>query len=295
MDFKRVCFLCLLAFSASPALPQEKVGYESWLEYKRELTDYAGGPAGYYSIQDMRELNPGESVCLPASPPIEKIIWSGQGIKNALLCLSYQNHEAMVSGRSIPATDLLKQPDSKMQIGEHLIVRASFLHETALKVWLYNSDQPSRRKFKSLTFFDYDPKGVIHGTFHRNATPVAVSYLDSRSEEGTMYVIGTLSAQIEGRDNELKVFSYRSSWSDIDAGLILMQDLTSGVTTYGGGRVVDVFFPKGAPPEQMTVDFNRAYSFLCAHSSFYNCPVVLVNHIDAELPYGEQFPPLRSD
>jgi hypothetical protein len=37
---------------------------------------------------------------------------------------------------------------------------------------------------------------------------------------------------------------------------------------------------------------NTAYSFLCAHSEYYNCPLVLTNVIDTELNYGEKYPPL---
>ncbi len=37
-----------------------------------------------------------------------------------------------------------------------------------------------------------------------------------------------------------------------------------------------------------------AYSFLCAHSEFYNCPLVLTNRVDADLTYGEKFPPRMS-
>jgi uncharacterized protein (DUF1684 family) len=92
----------------------------------------------------------------------------------------------------------------------------------------------------------------------------------------------------------LDAFSYKNEWSDIDAVMLLVKDRTSGKTTYGGGRVVEVAFPKGTPPETMNVNFNMAYSFLCAHSEFYNCPLVLAGRIDAELDYGEKYPPLRS-
>jgi hypothetical protein len=151
-----------LLFSSVPCLVADNAGYQGWLQLKEELADYAGGPTGYYSIQDMRELNPGDT---------------------------------------------------------------------------------AERRFKSLAFFDYDRRGVIQGSLHRYETPAAVSYLDSRDEEGTMYVMGTL---------------------------------------------------EGTPPERVTIDLNRTYSFLCAHSIFYNCPLVLTTRIDADLNYGEKYPPLFS-
>jgi uncharacterized protein len=74
--------------------------------------------------------------------------------------------------------------------------------------------------------------------------------------------------------------------------LLLLRDGTSGKSTYEGGRVVDIHIPKGSPPQAVTFDLNTAYSFLCAHSEYFNCPLVLTNNLDAELKYGEKHPPL---
>ncbi len=107
-----------------------------------------------------------------------------------------------------------------------------------------------------------------------------------------MYVVGTIQMQIAGKPYDLKAYSYKRTWDKIDALLLLLKDRTSGKTTYGGGRVVDIHIPPGAPPPTVTVNLNMAYSFLCAHSDYYNCPLVLTNKIDAELSYGEKYPPL---
>ena len=73
----------------------------------------------------------------------------------------------------------------------------------------------------------------------------------------------------------------------------MLRDRTSGKTTYSGGRVVDIHIPKGTPPQTITFDLNTAYSFLCAHSEYFNCPLVLVNRVDEELRFGEKYPPAR--
>ena len=129
-------------------------------------------------------------------------------------------------------------------------------------------------------------------TFQRSDDPVAVNFVDSRESAGTMYVVGTLRMQIAGKPYDLKAYSYKKNWNEINALLLLLRDGTSGQTTYGGGRVVDIHIPAGAPPQTVTVNLNTAYSFLCAHSEFYNCPLVLTNNIGAELNYGEKYPPL---
>lgn len=109
-----------------------------------------------------------------------------------------------------------------------------------------------------------------------------------------MYEVGVIEARIEGKQYDLKTVSYQSNWTQVDALLLLLRDRTSGKTTYGGGRVVEISIPKGAPPATLTFDLNMAYSFLCAHSEFYNCPLVLTNRVDVDLPFGEKYPPNMS-
>ncbi len=47
-------------------------------------------------------------------------------------------------------------------------------------------------------------------------------------------------------------------------------DLTSGESTYGGGRYLDATIPDG---ETITLDFNLAYNPYCAYNDGYSCPI----------------------
>lgn len=49
-------------------------------------------------------------------------------------------------------------------------------------------------------------------------------------------------------------------------------DLTSGESTYGGGRYLD-FREKDIQNGRIKIDFNKAYNPYCAYSSGYNCPI----------------------
>lgn len=270
----------------------ETTPYQEWLDFKKDLAKGAAGPAGMYAIQDMLEIDPGETAYLLPGKSAGEARWSKSANPAAVAIVQYRDKRATLSGPGIAATDLLqlKEPHA-LPIG--LNVRASVLRERLLKVWLYNPKLVAQRKFKGLSFFPYDPQGVIKATFRRNDAPVAVNYLDSRESAGTMYVVGTLRMQIAGKPYDLKAYSHKQSWEEINALLLLLRDRTSGKTTYGGGRVVDIQVSPGAPPQTVTVNLNTAYSFLCAHSEYYNCPLVLTNNIDAELRYGEQYPPLK--
>jgi hypothetical protein len=289
---RHLLWLCMfLGFSCFAA---ETTPHQEWLDFKKGLAEEAAGPAGMYAIQDMLEIDPGESAYLLPGKTVSEARWSKKADPAALAKVEYRDKRALLSGPEIQATDLLqlKKPQA-LPIG--LNVRASVLREKQLKVWLYNPKLVAQRKFKGLSFFPYDPQGVIQATFSRNDAPVPVNFLDSRESAGTMYLVGMLRMQIAGKPHDLKAYSHTKNWNEIRALLLLVRDRTSGKTTYGGGRVVDIHIPPGAPPQTVTVNFNTAYSFLCAHSEFFNCPLVLTNRIDAELHYGEKFPPLMEN
>jgi uncharacterized protein len=284
--------ICCLVFLWLPAHASD-ITYKEWLAFKEAFAVEAGGPTGMYAIQDMLEVAAGEAAYLPLQKSDDAIRWSKQPAAGPTVKLAYDGKQAMLSGPGVPPIDLLEAKDRRRDLPNGLIVRVTFLRDkSALKAWLYNPKLPAQRNFKGLAYFPYDASGVVTGAFRRNDQPTAVTFMDSRNHAGTMYVVGTWSPQISGKRYDLKLFSYEQNWSNIDAMLLLLRDRTSGKTTYGGGRVVEVSIPKGAPPAQLTINLNMAYSFLCAHSDYYNCPLVLANVVDTELRYGEKHPPL---
>ena len=286
---RRLCY-GLLVLLALPCLAAEPAGYQEWLQFKKDLAELAGGPTGMYAIQDMMELSAGETAHLPANKT-KSLRWSKTPPSATLVAVEYVEKRALASGPGMQPTDLLQPKGKTLPLGNGLAVKATLLREQKLKLWLYDARLPAQRKFKELDYFPYDAKGRITAPFRRNEQPVAVSYLDSRDEAGTMYEVGVIDAVLDGKQLPLKTFSYRNDWKDIDFLLLLLRDRTSGKTTYGGGRVVEIAIPKGAPPATVTFDLNMAYSFLCAHSDFYNCPLVLTNRVDADLTFGEKYPP----
>jgi hypothetical protein len=288
---KLICCAFLLVFL--PAHADDSQHYQDWLAFKKAFAAEVGGPTGIYAIQDMLELDPGESAFL-SSGGVDSLRWTKTAPPTTIAQVQFKDRQALIRGPGIEERDLLKPVGPALALPNGLTVRGTLLREKILKLWLYNAKLPARKGFEALDYYPYDSRGVITGTFLRNE-PAARSYLDSREQAGTMYVVGTLQVQIEGKTYDLKTYSYRNDWKEIGALLLLLRDRTSGKTTYGGGRVVDIHIPKGSPPQTITFDLNTAYSFLCAHSEYFNCPLVLANNLDVELKFGEKYPPQMSD
>ena len=52
--------------------------------------------------------------------------------------------------------------------------------------------------------------------------------------------------------------------------LVPFRDATSGQTSYGGGRYLDILIPNAST---ITLNFNLAYNPYCAYTSGYNCTI----------------------
>jgi uncharacterized protein (DUF1684 family) len=64
-------------------------------------------------------------------------------------------------------------------------------------------------------------------------------------------------------------------------------DQTSGITTYGGGRYIDLELKGGE--EKIWIDFNMAYNPYCAYNPGYDCPIPpQENHLNIEIIAGEK-------
>jgi len=262
---------------------------KDWDDFRAGLTEQAAGPTGMYAIQDVAVIAPGEAAYLPAAARAADLRWARQRGDSGAVTLSYRDGKAVLEGKGVVAIDLMQAKDHQQTLPNGLTVRIT-PYEDSLKAWLYNPALTAQR-FKGLSFFPYDPKGVVTGRFTRKDAPVAVSHLDSRNHTGVMYWIGEVALPIQGKTYTLRAFNKQKDWKRIDHVLLFFTDKTSKKTSYGGGRSLETHFPAGAAPSSMTFNLNTMYSFLCAHSQYYNCPINLTTFVPVELKYGEKYPP----
>ena len=65
------------------------------------------------------------------------------------------------------------------------------------------------------------------------------------------------------------------------------KDLTTGVTTYGGGRYLDIEIPEDGA--LISLDFNLCYSPYCAYGDGFACPIPpAANFIKTQIEAGEK-------
>lgn len=262
---------------------------QDWDGFRAAMIQQASGPTGMYAIQDVIVIAPNGAAHLPSGQKPADARWAKDAGSDKAIRVSYRNGQAIIEGPGVVATDLLKAKDQQQALPNGLTVRGT-VYENSLKTWLYNPARVAKH-YKGMSFFPYDAKGVVTATFVRKDVPEGVSHLDSRNHTGLMYWIGDVQLPIQGKTYTLRAFNKERDWTKINHVLMFVTDQTSKKTSYGGGRVLEVDFAPGAAPKTMTINLNTMYSFLCAHSDYYNCPINLTTFVPVALTYGEKYPP----
>lgn len=129
------------------------------------------------------------------------------------------------------------------------------------------------KTFNSLAFYPIDVTYRVEARFLR--TPDEVPFLmpttTDRKPEYVKY--GEAHFSINGEKQKLNLYKNTTPYDDPelkDYLFLPFTDFTSGDGSYGGGRFLDAYIPKG---DIIILDFNKAYNPYCAYNHSYSCPI----------------------
>ncbi len=141
------------------------------------------------------------------------------------------------------------------------------------------------KTFSSLSFFPVDSNFVVKAKL----TPTPNSeYFDMKTTTERVSkerVFGVLSFELLQQSIELEVYQGQDS-TEVKSNYLFLPflDDTNGVSTYGGGRYIDLEIPI---TDSIWLDFNTAYNPYCAYNERYSCPVVpRQNYIPLQVKAG---------
>ncbi|MUU78079.1 DUF1684 domain-containing protein [Winogradskyella endarachnes] len=154
----------------------------------------------------------------------------------------------------------------------------------ATKSPLKNKD---RKTFKGLDFFTFDSTLVVTATLKRTPDTEWFNMKTTTDRISLERVFGVLTFKINGKLFQLNVYQGKELMTEegFENYLFLpFIDNTNGISTYGGGRYIDLKIPEG---DSLILDFNTAYNPYCAYNEKYSCPIVpRENYIDADIKAG---------
>ena len=141
--------------------------------------------------------------------------------------------------------------------------------------------------FKGLVFFKPDTTFVVKAQFVR--TPYETPFImKTTTDREPIYVkYGEAHFTLKGKEQVLTIYQNQQLKNEEEFAnhlFLPFTDLTNGISSYEGGRFLDVEIPE---KDFIIIDFNRAYNPYCAYNKLYSCPIPpKENHLDVEIKAG---------
>ena len=130
------------------------------------------------------------------------------------------------------------------------------------------------KDFKGLDFFSIYSSYIVKAKLFRTPNTSFFGMKTTTERITKERVFGILSFIIDNQPFELNVYQGESAGEeDVDTNYLFLPflDESNGLTTYGGGRYIDLYVPVG---DTLIIDFNQAYNPFCAYNDKYSCPIV---------------------
>lgn len=143
--------------------------------------------------------------------------------------------------------------------------------------------------FRGLKYYPIDINYRVKAYFEVDTTTSSFKMKTSGTREPEYRKFGVLHFKLNDTIQQLTVYQnieYSKKNPDSDYLFVPFKDLTSPDYTYGGGRYLDLEFPKS---DSITIDFNKSYNPYCAYDGRWSCPIPPVeNHLSIYIKAGEK-------
>ncbi|MDN5746674.1 MAG: DUF1684 domain-containing protein, partial [Nocardioidaceae bacterium] len=169
------------------------------------------------------------------------------------------------------------------------VVRTNDAGSKVFAVRVRDPREAARKDISYLDAFEYDPGWRVPASFEPLTTlDIEASTVETGVRETTS-VVGRLIFELDGQQFTPLVIGKEAA-SGIQP-VLQIRDASSGKSTYGAGRVVDLEFAGDTLGRIDYVDFNYLAALPCAFTNFVTCPIAPPeNYIPIEISAGEKKP-----
>jgi len=146
------------------------------------------------------------------------------------------------------------------------------------------------KNFNGLAFFPIDSSFIVKATFTKkeNATSFVMKTTTDRIAMYKEY--GVINFLLKGKNYEMTIYqSDEDSQNEKRKNRLFLPftDATSGNTSYGGGRYMDLMTTDIDEDQTIEINFNNTYNPYCVYNEKYSCPLTpRKNHVDTEITAG---------
>jgi len=267
---------------------------ESLEAWRSQLDDEIRGERGLLALGGLHWLeqgintvgsSPDCSICLPK--PIPRLLGALEFDGSRVRFHPDVGQSVEVNGIATQsAADLLYEDEtgaSTVRSGD--VTFTLTRHAGRIGVRLWNAGRA--REFPPRSWYDPSPEYRVQGSYTGYPAPLQIKIPDSlgRSQDG--FLQGFVSFRLRGKSHKLVA-------AETDDGrlFLLFKDLTSGKTTYAGGRYLQT--ERVSEDGLVELDFNRSHNPPSAFSEFAPCSLApKVNSLNCPVEAGERYVVLR--
>lgn len=141
--------------------------------------------------------------------------------------------------------------------------------------------------FKGLNYFAPDYKWKIKAKLEKFTKPEMLAMQSTKGGTLSYWKFGIVKMRYEDQNIELLVFKSTQANAPENILFIPFSDNSSGASTYGAGRYLDVTY--NSKHSELMIDFNYAYNPFCAYNPNFDCVFPpKENHIEISVLAGEK-------
>ncbi len=126
-----------------------------------------------------------------------------------------------------------------------------------------------KRQFSGLKFFEVKPEFKVRARLKPAASRQPVFIPTTTGEQRRYIPFGYAEFELLGKPQRLLIYQ---DWEERDSNKLslMFADETSGLSTYGGGRYLEL---RRDSDKAITIDFNQAYNPFCHFNEEFSCPI----------------------
>ena len=131
------------------------------------------------------------------------------------------------------------------------------------------------KTFKSLDFFKIDENYKFIADLELTPDAPIIEMKTNTERIPLFKKYGIAHFTINGQKLELSIYKEQKigmGFDNYETLFLPFNDASNGVTTYGGGRYIDMEIPS-KDSKTIVIDFNKAYNPYCVYNEKYSCPI----------------------
>lgn len=138
-------------------------------------------------------------------------------------------------------------------------------------------------EYRPVAFFDPNPSFRVNASLERLSKREVVDVTNTDGTSAKYMKFARASFTLDGTEHSLLILKALGFGNQYLTAFI---DKTSGLSTYGGGRYLDLHIGKS---DRIEIDFNKAYNPYCAYSADFLCPLPpRENFLQVSIEAGEK-------